>query len=123
MTIQAWWLLRKLKRAQTCPDGEIFIDTDKMIALTVCPAERIQDQKQVKLKGYRYSLNATIGYLESLNYISISADSLAKVTYSGWYALSATVAGTLKTILLNVLIPIAVSVIAAVITTILMTNT
>ena len=120
MTIQAWWLLRKLKKAQIHLDGQVGIDPDRMIAVTIrASGER---RKKVKIRGYRNSLNATLYYLQEKHCVEFDDPEFVKVTYSGWYLLSATLAETIRGIVLNVIIPVIVSVIAAIITTRLMNS-
>ena len=99
-------------------DRQIGIDTDTMKAITVHDIS--EKWRQVSIKGYKHSLDATLNYLQDLGYISVAECGLIEVTYSGWHVFSATVMEVMRGLILNVLIPITVSVIAAVATTILM---
>ena len=120
MTIQAWWLLRKLKKAQMHLDGQVGIDEEHMTAVTI--AALSATRKRVSIKGYANCLNATLCYLQDQNCIEFEAPEVVKVTYAGWHLLSATLAETMRSVVLNVIIPVIVSVIAAVITTKLMNS-
>ena len=115
MTIQALWLLRKLKKAQMHLDGCVGIDTDEMKAITVHISG--QTFKSVSIKFYKNSLDATLDYLAAGGFIRFQDRGLLQVTYPGWHILSMTVVEVTKIILLNVLLPVIVSVIAAIITT------
>ena len=115
MTIQAWWLLRKLKKAQIHLDGQVGIDPERMKAVTIhCACDPF---KEVSIKGYASSLNATIYYLREQGCIDFEDPELIKVTYAGWHVFRATLTGTARSIVLNVIVPVIVSVITAIITT------
>lgn len=120
MTIQAWWLLRKLKKAQMYLDGQVGIDVEQMAAVTV--TDICVPRKRVSIRGYANCLNATLCYLKDQNCIEFEDPEVVKVTYAGWHLLSATLAGTIRGVVLNVIIPVIVSVIAAIITTKLMNS-
>lgn len=115
MTIQAWWLLRKLKKAQINLDGYAGIDEEQMKAVTVRDAEA--PGKSVSVKLYQNSLESTLIYLEDLKFIKRDNLGTIQVTYSGWHVLSTTAVEITKIILLNVVLPIAVSIITAIIAT------
>ena len=120
MTLQAWWLLRKLKKAQMHLDGQVGIDEEQMAAVTV--AALSAPRKSVSIRGYANCLNATLRYLQDQKCIEFEDPEFIKVTYAGWHLLSATLAGTIRGVVLNVMIPVIVSVIAAIITTRLMSS-
>ena len=115
MTIQAWWLLRKLKKAQRHLDGYIGIIGDSMRVVAIHDAS--QNVKSVSVKRYKNSLEATMRYLEDQGYIKSDQSGIVQVTYIGWHILSATAVEVTKIVLLNVVLPIVASVIAAIITT------
>ena len=118
MTIQAWGLLKKLKKAQLCLDGYIGIDTDKMKVITI--HEYGQKHKSVSVKKYEKSWESTLRFLREQGYIRYDNVHCMQVTYVGWYFGSATALEITKLVLLNVVLPVVVSVIAAIITTKLM---
>ena len=118
MTIHAWKLLRKLKKAQICLDGQIGIDADEMKAVTIHDCR--QKHKVVSLKGYAGSLESTLDFLKEQGCICFDDLHCFQVTYTGWYLFSATLFDVLRGIVVNILIPAVVSIIAAIITTMLM---
>lgn len=121
MIIQAYRLLRKLKKAQMSLDGIVGIDEDEMTATTI--HQMGQKYKEISLKRYQDSLVSTLEYLKEQGCIAYERTSYIQVTYSGWYYFSATLVDTFRGLILNVIIPIVVSVIAAVVTTLLMSST
>lgn len=118
MTIQAWWLLLKLKKAQIHLNGQVGIDQERMTAVTV--ADSSGPRRNVSIRGYANSLSPTLYYLLDQKCIEFEDPEIVRVTYAGWYLFSATLADTLRGLILNVIIPVVVSVIAAIITTKLM---
>lgn len=115
MTIQAKYLLKQLKKAQMHPDEQVYIDFDKMTVVTV--HEVRSPYTEINLKNYSHSIRSTLTYLKELGYIDYNESGYAKVTHTGWNALSTTVQSTVKFTVRDVIIPIIVSVIAAIITT------
>lgn len=120
MTIQAWWLLRKLKKAQIHLDGYTGIDDDAMAVVTIHSAGT--PAKSVSVKWYKNSLESTLTYLEEQKCIERDHVGNIQVTYSGWHILSATAVEITKIVLLNVILPIVVSLITTIIATKTMTG-
>ena len=120
MTIQAWWLLRKLKRAQIYLDGYVGVDEDSLKVITIHDSG--QKPKVVSVKWYKNSLESTLAYLEDQKCIERDHCGTIQVTYSGWHILSATAVEITKIVLLNVILPIAVSIITTIIATKIMTG-
>lgn len=120
MTIQAWWLLRKLKKAQIHLDGQVGIDPERMAAVTV--ADSSGPRRKVSIRGYANCLSATLYYLQEQHCVEFEDPDVVRVTYAGWYLFSATLTDTLRGLILNVIIPVVVSVIAAIVTTKLMNS-
>lgn len=118
MTIHAWRLLRKLKKAQIHIDGQVGIDAERMYATTVHISGK--PFKEVRLKRYSDSLDATLDYLHQQNCIKFHEKELIQVTYTGWYLFSSALLDMFRGLILNIIIPIVVSVAAAIVTTLLM---
>lgn len=72
MTVQAFRLLRKLKKSQMNLNELVYIDYDAMTASTI--HESGKPFEKVNLKAYRTSLDSTLRYLFERKYIDYDGD-------------------------------------------------
>ena len=82
MTIQSLWLLMRLKQAQRVKDAWFSFDTEANKISTACL--EAQYTKTIKLKGYKNSLESTLEYLASKNYIALGSG-MGRVLHGGWH--------------------------------------
>lgn len=115
MTIRAFRLLRKLKKAQNKPDESVYIDLDAMTAVMFHDAG--QSFKEIKLKAFRTSLDSTLRYLQEQKYIEYTeAFSAVQVLHSGWYLGETMLSNFFGFLFNSVAVPIAVSLATTLIT-------
>lgn len=114
MTIQAWWLLTKLKSAQKYKDAYFGIDRKNMIIRTlyVEPAY----VKKVKLRGYQNSLESTLNHLVKCGYIDYDIGGCGRVLHEGWHWGQVTAGKVASFLFRSIAVPVAVSFITALIT-------
>lgn len=115
MIIQAFQLLRKLKKAQIELDEFVYIDHDALTASTV--HESGKPCKVVKLKAYRTSLDSTLRYLQNQEYINCDDDcTVVQVMYSGWHFVNAMISDFIKFMINSIAVPIGVSIATTLVT-------
>lgn len=110
MTIQSLWLLMRLKQAQCVKDARFSFDTE---ANTISTAFlEAQCTKTIKLKGYKNSLESTLEYLASKNYIALGSD-VGQVLHGGWHW-GQIIAGKLASFLFrSIAVPVVVAFLTA----------
>lgn len=115
MTVQAFRLLRKLKKSQMNLNELVYIDYDAMTASTI--HESGKPFEKVNLKAYRTSLDSTLRYLFERKYIDYDGDhSVVQVLHSGWHLGQTMLSNFLGFLFKSVFVPIVVSLLTTLIT-------
>lgn len=82
MTIQALWLLGRLKYVQRYKDAWFAFEDDSNTIKTMYVSEK--DVRRIKLIGYRNSLESTLDHLADHKYIEL-VDGGGRVRHEGWH--------------------------------------
>ena len=119
MFFQAFFLLRKLKKAQQELSKEVFIDYSNNVALTVHNGkETFTCVKLGKLGAPKLILE----YLQEEKYIRIPHKEYVQVTSRGWYFFQILLNKLCIFLFRSILVPIITAVITTIITTFITTH-
>lgn len=111
MTIQSWWLLKKLKKAQRYEGAAFGIDTETMTARTLYVDS--DDVQTVRIGAYANTLEPTLSYLEKCGYIRISSNNCGQVLHPGWHWGQITAGKFISFVIRSIAVPIIVSFLTA----------
>lgn len=114
MTIQSWWLLKKLKKAQKFKDACWGIDEDKMIVKTLYAAP--EDTREVCVKFYSNSLDSTLDYLERCKYIEHDGRGVGQVLHAGWHWGQITLGKIVSFLFRSIAVPVVVAFLTSLVT-------
>ena len=114
MTIQAWWLLKRLKQAQMKEDRQFGIIYDEMKIATIHDAT--EKSKTVKLICYRNSIHSVLDYLVRSEYIVCNAYGNGQVLHKGWHLGQTIFSSICMFLLKSIAVPIVVSFLTALVT-------
>lgn len=114
MTFQAYCFLRKMKKAQRQPDGDVYIDFEGLEMMTV--VEKGQPRTVVPIRQYKNSICSILDYLKQEKLIVQLGLEHFKLPQAGYYYLQTLLSGLARFLLGSVLVPIVVAIITTLIT-------
>ena len=114
MTIQAWCLLMKLRKAQIYEDYGFGVDFDTMKATTISLTET--KRKTVELSNYSASIKSLLDYLIECGYIECNQFGNGAVLHKGWHLSQTLIWNALDFLFRSVAVPIFVAFVTAIIT-------
>ena len=113
MTIQALWLLGRLKYVQRYKDAWFAFEDESNTIKTMYVAQK--DVRRIKLIGYRNSLESTLDHLTDHKYIE-RVDGGGRVRHAGWHW-GQIIAGKIAAFLFrSIAVPVVVAFLTALIT-------
>lgn len=113
MTIQAWWLLGRLKYVQRYKDAWFaFEDESNTIKTMYVPEKYV---RRINLIGYRNSLESTLNHLADRKYIEL-VDGGGRVLHAGWHWGQITAGKFLNFLFKSIAVPIFVAFVTTLIT-------
>lgn len=113
MTIQALWLLGRLKYVQRYKDAYFAIDDETSTIKTMYVAQK--DIRKAKLIGYRNSLESTLDHLADHKYIEL-VDGGGRVLHAGWHWGQITAGKFANFLFRSVAVPVVVALLTTLIT-------
>ena len=113
MTIQALWLLARLKYVQRYKDAWFTFDDENGTIKTahVTP----EDIREIKLTGYRNSLESTLDHLSDQEYIELVGGG-GRVRHAGWHWGQITIGKLVNFLFRSIAVPIFIAFITTLIT-------
>lgn len=113
MTIQAWWLLGRLKYVQRYKDAWFaFEDESNTIKTMYVPEKYV---RRINLIGYRNSLESTLNHLADRKYIEL-VDGGGRVLHAGWHWGQIVMGKIASFLFRSIAVPVVVAFLTAVIT-------
>lgn len=113
MTIQALWLLGRLKYAQRYKDAWFAFEDESNTIKTMYVAQKYV--RKIKLIGYRNSLESTLDHLAAREYIE-RVDGGGRVLHAGWHWGQITAGRITAFIFRSIAVPVVVAFLTTLIT-------
>ena len=116
MTIQAFWMLHRLKRVQMTEDGSVILNRDDLTMTTL--HEVTAPFRRESLARSKDSFDSILEYLERMGAIEITGplNREIMVTHDGWHMWQTALSKAISFLLRSIATPIAVSILTTVLT-------
>ena len=114
MTISAYRFLRKMKKAQRKPDGQIYIDFDRLEMKTII--EQGEPRTEVSIHAFKRSLYSILDYLKKEGLVTQLSLEGFQLTQSGYHYSQTLLSAAGRFLLASVLVPIIVAAITTLMT-------